>query len=179
MVELKGSHTTLRTWDIESYRRMWKQYVNDPLMDPVPYKYDEEKVLSWYNINISMQNTYPRFGIFDQEDNPIGELSLKRINFENRSCEIGIMLANDSYKSKGYGSEAFSLAISYAFNILGLVRIYGDTFSSNIKSQKLFEKNGFQLYKVDEASVVREDVKWDKYYYVLDKQKRRNKNWHH
>ncbi|MDF2821801.1 MAG: N-acetyltransferase [Clostridiales bacterium] len=179
MIEIKGEKIILRTWNIETYKAMWKKYVNDPLMDPVPYKYNEEKVLSWYHINMSMHTTYPRFGIFDKEDNPIGELSLKRIDYANRTCEIGIMLANDTYKSKGYGSEAFSLAIKYAFNVLGLRKIFGDTFSPNIKSQKLFLKNGFQLYKVEKDSVEREDGMWDKLYYVLERQQRRRKrNWY-
>lgn len=37
---------------------------------------------------------------------PIGEVVLKNIHPESRSCTLGIHIKNDSFKNKGYGTQA-------------------------------------------------------------------------
>ncbi len=38
--------------------------------------------------------------------------------------EIGIALANDTFKEQGFGGEAFRMATAYAFDTLGLEAVY-------------------------------------------------------
>lgn len=59
------------------------------------------------------------------------------------------MIANDSYKSQGYGSEAIGLAIDYVFKVLKLRKIIVDTSNSNLRMQRILKKYGFELIQID------------------------------
>lgn len=56
-------------------------------------------------------------------------------------------MQNDSFKGKGYGTEAEKLAIKYAFDELGMVAVNADTAVKNTRSQHILEKIGFQFLK--------------------------------
>lgn len=85
------------------------------------------------------------------EGSVIGEVLLKRIDRENRACELGIHLINDSVKGNGHGTEAERLAISYAFNELGLETVFADSIIKNVRSQHILEKLGFEFLREDDG----------------------------
>ena len=82
-------------------------------------------------------------------DNPIGELQLKRIDREKRECTLSIHLQNDAVKGQGFGTEAERKAVKYAFDNLGMVRVYADTIIKNVRSQYVLEKVGFKFVRED------------------------------
>ena len=79
------------------------------------------------------------------DQRPVGSLQLKRINDKEKSCEIGIILQNESIKDLGIGTEAIRMAIQKAVHQLGLEYMIGDTLESNKRMIRVFEKLGFQL----------------------------------
>lgn len=142
---------SLRCFNRETYHELQKKYVADPILDPNHYEYNFEKVEKSYDQVIERFSWYKRIGIISNfDDCIIGEVSLKRIDFEKRLCEIGIVLANDSYKGHGYGSEAFQLSLKYATEALKLSTIFADTMGSNLRMQRLLVRNGFNLVSTDE-----------------------------
>lgn len=146
MIEITGDRLVLRSMTREEYHAFWRKYTADPLMDPNPYRYDAAREDARYERALSRADWYPEVGIFTKEDGIIGQLSFKRIDLEKSRCELGIMLANDGYKGRGYGSEAFALAVGYAFETLGLRRIYADTMGSNTRMQRILDALGFRCY---------------------------------
>ena len=60
------------------------------------------------------------------EAEPIGEIILKNIDWENHHCTLGIHLNNDSLKNCGYGTQAEILLLQYAFDRLGMETVYAD-----------------------------------------------------
>ena len=80
---------------------------------------------------------------------PIGELQLKRINWEKAECTLSIHMQNDAAKDKGYGTQAERLAVKYAFDELGMVAVNADTIMKNTRSQHVLEKVGFHLIGED------------------------------
>lgn len=98
---------------------------------------------------------------------PIGELSIKRIDYEKSQCELGIALVNHEYKGKGYGTEAIKLAIDYVFHTVKLKTIYADTMGSNLRMQKIFMKFGFALIDRTEKFYNMKDRWEDKLNYIL------------
>lgn len=77
------------------------------------------------------------------DDKPIGELQLKRIDWEKAECTLSIHMQNDTVKEKGYGTQAERMAVKYAFDELGMVAVNADTIMKNTRSQHVLEKVGF------------------------------------
>jgi len=79
----------------------------------------------------------------------IGEIKLKYIDFEKRSCSMGVHMLNDSVKGKGYGTQAEKLILAYAFEELEMLEVHADALLDNTRSQHVLEKVGFQYVKSD------------------------------
>lgn len=171
-MEVIGDKIDLRSFTRENWHQFWMNYVADPVMDPNEYIYDSDQVDIKFNRSIERESWYPDIGIFLKNGEPIGNMNLKRIDYEQSKCELGIILVNDSVKGKGYGSEAVSLLINYTFNNLGLNKIYADTMGSNIKMQKIFSKLGFRFIdRVEHCYDM--NGRWeDKLNYVLERKNR-------
>ena len=89
------------------------------------------------------------FSIITTEgDFPIGYVTLKGMNDDNASAELGIAIMDSEYRCGGYGSEALTLAADYAFNGLQLLVIGLTVFPSNARAIKAFEKAGFEAVDV-------------------------------
>ena len=70
----------------------------------------------------------------------IGNIRLSSIDFVNKSCTFGRLIGDKNSQGKGYGSEALILVLRYAFETLGMNRVYSAiakennaSFKSNIK----------------------------------------------
>lgn len=78
---------------------------------------------------------------------PIGYVTLKGINNDTASAELGIAVMDGRYRSGGYGSDALARVADYAFNTLQLQIIGLTVFPSNARAIRAYEKIGFT--KVD------------------------------
>ena len=83
-------------------------------------------------------------------DEVIGDLQLKRINAEERSCIMSIHMKNDTVKNKGYGTKAEQMALAYAFEGLRLETVYADALIENTRSRHVLCKVGFRELQKDE-----------------------------
>lgn len=81
--------------------------------------------------------------IIDVDGRAVGTIILSDIDMKNGNAEIHIKLADTCERGKGYGTDAVSALVSYAFNELRLHCVYCRIREDNIASQKLFEKCGF------------------------------------
>ena len=86
-------------------------------------------------------------------DNEIGTVYLRDIDYKNKKCEFGIFIGEESNWGKGFGTIASKLAIDYAFKNLKLNRVFLRVFPSNIRAIKSYEKIGFLR-----EGIFREDV---------------------
>ncbi|MCJ8276955.1 MAG: GNAT family N-acetyltransferase [Bdellovibrionales bacterium] len=75
-------------------------------------------------------------------DEPVGNIGLKEINFMMKTAEIGYMIGEKHHR-KGYGSRMVSDFLSEVFEKTELRRIVAYIHIDNIPSQKLVEKLGF------------------------------------
>lgn len=58
---------------------------------------------------------------------------------------LGILIAKEEYRRKGYASMAISCLIDYCFSTLQLHQLYCNILSNNKVSIQLFKKHGFRL----------------------------------
>ncbi|WP_155994897.1 GNAT family N-acetyltransferase [Butyrivibrio sp. WCE2006] len=108
------------------------------------YVYNKEAVDRYFD---SKQDVSRRIFAIMFEGRPIGEVQLKQIDMEKRECTLSIHMQNDSFKGKGYGTEAEMLAIQYAFDEMEMEAVNADTVVKNVRSQHILNKIGFEFLK--------------------------------
>lgn len=74
----------------------------------------------------------------------IGNAYLTNIDLINRKAESHILIGNHAYWGHGYGTDAYSQLLDFAFEQRNLHRIQALVLDDNVASQKLHEKLGFQ-----------------------------------
>lgn len=62
---------------------------------------------------------------------------------KNRRAALGILIAPNQNRKKGYGTEALHLVCKYCFLHLGLHQVYANVGEDNHSSKLLFNKAGF------------------------------------
>jgi len=92
----------------------------------------------------NLNKNYNFFIITLKEDKLIGTVGLENYDFINRTATLGIFIGDKGYRNEGYGTEAFSARIKYAFDVLGLRRIENGYFVNNEKSKRMQEKLGYR-----------------------------------
>ena len=136
-------------------REYFQNFAFDPdiFMDPdgmKPYIYQPEKC-------DAIMDRYEQLGriymavMLDEE--PIGEVILKKIDHQKQCCTLGIHMKNDRYKNKGYGTQAEIMILEYAFDQCNMNVVYADAIHKNTRSQHVLEKVGFIETGRDESFV--------------------------
>jgi RimJ/RimL family protein N-acetyltransferase len=74
----------------------------------------------------------------------IGNLGLHKIDRVHRKAEVGIVIGEPTFWSKGYGTEAMRLALRYGFDDLGLSKVSLDVLETNVRAIRTYERLGFQ-----------------------------------
>lgn len=84
--------------------------------------------------------------IVDKEtDLHIGNVALNRIHWLHRNADTGLVIGRKEFWGKGYATEAWGLAIRYAFETLNLHKIIATVVAGHDSSQAALEKLGFQV----------------------------------
>jgi diamine N-acetyltransferase len=83
------------------------------------------------------------FAIVTEDDDYVGTVSLKNINYIDQNAEYAIAIHKD-YWGKEFSKFATEEIIDYGFKKLNLKKIYLNVVSSNIRANKFYEKFGFE-----------------------------------
>lgn len=75
---------------------------------------------------------------------PVGTTSLHTIDFRNRATTFGILMGEHTARGQGYGTEAASLMLDYAFNALGLHSVSLTVAEFNLAGRAAYNKAGFR-----------------------------------
>jgi diamine N-acetyltransferase len=79
------------------------------------------------------------------EDNvTIGTIDVFEFDPFHKRAGIGILIANEAYRKKGYASTALEFLTGYCFKTLHLHQLFANIISSNTESIELFTKQGFK-----------------------------------
>lgn len=85
------------------------------------------------------------FGIETVDGTLIGNIGLEDVNWKDRKAELGIVIGEKDYWDKGYGTEAVTTLLGFAFRQMNLHRVYLRVFEDNPRAKRSYEKCGFQL----------------------------------
>ena len=93
----------------------------------------------------SSPNAY-NFVIADANDESyIGQLDMFRVDWRLRQGEIGMLIADERKRGKGYGQEALELFKRFAFQNLGLERLEMEVHMDNAAGLACYRRAGFTL----------------------------------
>lgn len=74
---------------------------------------------------------------------PVGSVYFRDIDRISKKAEYGIFIGEDDAVGKGFGSEAAVFALRYAFEELGLHKVFLRVFADNGAAVRSYEKAGF------------------------------------
>ena len=91
------------------------------------------------------QHDHNRFplAIENLEGKHIGNCTCYDIDEKKGEAQIGIMLGERDYWSKGYGADAINTLVDHVFHITNLNRLYLKTLDWNKRAQTCFSRCGF------------------------------------
>ena len=92
------------------------------------------------------------FGIFDLQENFIGSVEFYELNphrpRQPLEGTLGIVIGEKHLWGLGYGGDALTVALEYAFTKMGLRRVKLETLERNARARRAFEKAGFVLERI-------------------------------
>lgn len=145
-MQLAGNKISIRLVSESDAPRM-AELANDPdikrfVSDAFPYPFhlgDAEARIA----KAKAESPLRSFAIAGPQNEFCGWIMLKpQTDVARVSTEIGYWLGKP-YWGQGYGREAIGLATKYAFETLGVSRVYGKVLSHNLASQKVMLANGY------------------------------------
>ncbi|MEN8698049.1 GNAT family N-acetyltransferase [Bacillus infantis] len=98
--------------------------------------------------------------ITDETGAAIGDLALTEIDYINKNASLRIALYKKEHYGKGLGTEAISLLLQYAFEVLSLYRVYLNVYEYNSRAIRAYEKLGFV-----KEGIFRGELLWNGVYY--------------
>ena len=147
MFEISNKNITLKEMSQKEMRALWRKYTPAPDSGEKPFVYNEEVVDAAYERMVERRDLEPTAGIFTKNNEVVGMVVIERIVVSEKRCEIRMMLATETYRNRGIGTEALMLAKDYVKNTLGLNRIYADVSTNNLRMQAVMKKCGFMHTK--------------------------------
>jgi diamine N-acetyltransferase len=143
-----GKRVRLRAVEREDIPK-FVDWLNDPevkqgLMMLVPLSNAQEQ--NWFEDMLKHPLEEHPLGIEIQTPlgwNMIGNITLMHIDWKDRNAEVGIVIGDKRYWNQGFGRDAMVLILRYAFNQLGLHRVYLRVFETNPRAVHSYEKAGF------------------------------------
>ena len=94
-----------------------------------------------------VQNTDPanrKFVICGVDDDRyLGHIGYEHLDLRRRNTEVGIMLGDTAFLSKGIGQEALTLFLRTCFDELNLHRVGLRVLAGNARARRCYEKCGF------------------------------------
>jgi diamine N-acetyltransferase len=109
-----------------------------------------------------------RFMIDHVEDNiAIGTIDVFDFDPFHKRAGIGILIANKSYRRKGYASMSLICLINYCFKTLQLHQVYCNILANNTGSINLFKKHGFVEIGIKKDWLLAEEGYVDEYVFQL------------
>jgi diamine N-acetyltransferase len=94
----------------------------------------------------------------------IGYTGLMHIDHINQTAEFLIVIGEADARGRGYGTEATSLVLDYAFVALGLSNIILRVSEYNRAGIRAYEKAGFRIMGVRRKSKLMGGRRWDTIY---------------
>ncbi len=103
-------------------------------------KYTAEQAVHFIDNSFDDRNRH--FAVVNESDEYLGTVSLKNISQADRSAEYAIIVRSVA-RGMGVARLATENILNYAFDILGLHRVYLNVLAQNERARRFYTKCGF------------------------------------
>lgn len=80
-----------------------------------------------------------------ESNKPVGSVYIQNVDLLHKNAEYGIFIGEEAATGKGCGTDAAKLMIQYAFEVLGLHKLYLRVLSNNERAIRSYERAGFKV----------------------------------
>ena len=94
-----------------------------------------------------------QFIICTSENKPVGSVYLRDIDETHHKAEYGIFIGEEDAIGCGYGTQTARLALEYAFDTMGLEKVFLRFLEENTGARISYEHAGFRLIENKAESV--------------------------
>ena len=110
----------------------------------------------WFKRSLGHSHTQ-RFIVVDRESgDAIGMTGLWNIDWQARSALTALKIADTATRGKGLGTDAIRTLVAYAFDQIGLHRLWSEIVVYNAASKRAYvEKAGFRVEGTNRESMYR------------------------
>lgn len=117
--------------------------------------FTRESHLAWIRDMVDTGKVVQMMICETETDIPVGSVYLRDISDRHRKAEYGIFIGGEGARGRGYGTLAARLMIRYAFEELGLHRLFLRAFAENRQAIRSYEKAGFvqEAYLHDDVCI--------------------------
>jgi RimJ/RimL family protein N-acetyltransferase len=144
---IEGKLVNLRAREMSDVERMTR-WINDRevtrfMGGSYPWSTEAEEAFVRNQTSVPMSFGDARFAIETKDGVHIGSTGLHGASPENRDAELGIMIGEKAYWSKGYGSDTVATLVRFAFEEMNLNRVELRVYDFNERAQAAYHKCGF------------------------------------
>jgi diamine N-acetyltransferase len=101
------------------------------------------------------------------DNTTIGTIDIFDFDPFHKRAGLGILIAKEDYRRKGYASMALKCLVNYCFSTLQLHQIYCNILVNNCESMDLFKKAGFMQSGIKKDWIKTSDGYLDEYIFQL------------
>lgn len=124
-----------------------------------------EKTQCWFE---AIKNRTDRFdAVIEADGISVGVIGLLNIDTVNLKAEYYITLGEVSYKRKGISYIASQQLLKYAFEVLGVNKVYLNVDTDNIAACNLYEKLGFRCEGIFKEDIMHREKMIDRKRYAI------------
>ena len=147
-MNIQGQNIFLRRLDERDVSDDYLQWMCDPDVNQYLESRDQVHTLDSLRTFVREMNASPRnqlFGIFlIAGGQHIGNIKIGSIREPHRSADLGLIVGRRAVWGRGYGTEAIVLATRYAFEQLGLNKLWAGMYAENLGCYRVFIKAGYR-----------------------------------
>lgn len=169
-IVIDAGRCVLREWRLSDEEAL-VSHANDrrvsiDLRDRFPYPYTSAHAVEWLGRNVGVTPA-TAFAITEPgTDEPVGGVGLMlQEDVQRISAEIGYWLGVSAW-GRGIASDAVKATTAYAFDELGLERVFAVANTRNKASARVLEKCGYLLEGTMRRTAIKEGIVLDQFMYA-------------
>jgi RimJ/RimL family protein N-acetyltransferase len=140
----KGQRVTLRAVEREDLKRLHALEGNVDLMLLGGGSWEPEPLAAWEkDFDKHLEDREKSWFAIETDGKLIGGVGLHHTDHRSRVSSFGIVISDPEYVGRGYGREALTLFLGWAFRIQNFVRIWLITWATNERAIRCYRALGF------------------------------------
>jgi RimJ/RimL family protein N-acetyltransferase len=160
--------TAFRSEDMETITGWYQDETFIRLLQSSPaMPLTEHEWKKFYEELPSLKNEF-HFAVRPLEgDELLGWIGLDGVIWNHRTASVVIGFGEAKNREQGFGYDALSLLLRFAFEELNLHRVYLSVFEYNQRAIRLYEKIGFMREGTQREALLRNGRRYDAYNYAM------------